>query len=510
MQLSGSGDMQGKDAAEARSASRSSRAAGSHRTIDIDHLAGLDDMLNEQFNLSHQLATSAHSNSSMGSIVDNMLRSARDDIDEESESEQNEPVWGGSRPGRSPNKDRDFEGAHHRIVADYFNGTDSVYDETDFERRYLLERPNFNRLRDKILGQGSFVHGKNATGRAQIHPLVRLMACLHMFVSGCPADEVDQYYRIGESTARDAFVELAYLVVENFEDEFLGCPDDDEIERMLEFNKRRGAPGMFGSWDCSHWKWKNCPTVKAGQYTGRKGTAIVHETVVDHDLECFYHSFGYPGSCNDINVLGRSDTLFQIMTGDYKLKAPQKYTINGTTRDWMYFLVDGIYPCWTIFICPWSKDAVNRDRTGKKKFFNGKQEGWRKDVERFYSVLAEECGVLAKPLQPWYIEDISAIVKCCVILHNMNVRSRKERMRQAGISGNKWWEEEAFKHNFPNIAGAASGEGQGNFRTLFAGEGRSVGQSEWLAVLLANMKDRGEHDRLMNDLTEHVWNYFRY
>ena len=43
-------------------------------------------------------------------------------------------MWGGSRPGRSPNKDLDFEGAYRRIVADYFNGTDSVYDETDFDR----------------------------------------------------------------------------------------------------------------------------------------------------------------------------------------------------------------------------------------------------------------------------------------------------------------------------------------------------------------------------------------
>ena len=44
-------------------------------------------MLNEQFDLAHQLATSTHSNSSMGQIIGDMLRSARDDIDDESESE---------------------------------------------------------------------------------------------------------------------------------------------------------------------------------------------------------------------------------------------------------------------------------------------------------------------------------------------------------------------------------------------------------------------------------------
>ena len=88
MESFGSDDMQGQDVAEARSTSRSfARPTGSHRTVDTDHLAGLDDMLNEQFDLAHQLATSTHSNSSMGQIIGDMLRSARDDIDDESESE---------------------------------------------------------------------------------------------------------------------------------------------------------------------------------------------------------------------------------------------------------------------------------------------------------------------------------------------------------------------------------------------------------------------------------------
>jgi len=92
--------------------------------------------------------------------------------------------------------------------------------------------------------------------------------------------------------------------------------------------------------------------------------------------------------------------------------------------------VIGMYPSWAIFVCPWSKGAVIRDRTGKKKHFNSKQEGRRKDVERFCSVLAEECGVLQKPLRNWHIEDISVIVKCCVILHNMNVRTAAWALRR--------------------------------------------------------------------------------
>jgi hypothetical protein len=52
------------------------------------------------------------------------------------------------------------------------------------------------------------------------------------------------------------------------------------------------------------------------------------------------------------------------------------YVINGTKRDWMYFLADGIYPEWSIFVKTFS-NAVNPD----KVFFASHQEAVWKDVE---------------------------------------------------------------------------------------------------------------------------------
>ena len=50
--------------------------------------------------------------------------------------DEDTPKHGGSAVGRAPNKARDFAGAHARLMKDYFNGSDSVYDEADFERRF--------------------------------------------------------------------------------------------------------------------------------------------------------------------------------------------------------------------------------------------------------------------------------------------------------------------------------------------------------------------------------------
>lgn len=92
MESLGSENMQGQNAAEAPPGSHS---LSSHLGVDIGHLAGLDDMLNEQFDLAQQLATSTHSSSSMSCIIDEILKTVADDINDESVSEHIEPGRGG-------------------------------------------------------------------------------------------------------------------------------------------------------------------------------------------------------------------------------------------------------------------------------------------------------------------------------------------------------------------------------------------------------------------------------
>jgi hypothetical protein len=56
--------------------------------------------------------------------------------------------------------------------------------------------------------------------------------------------------------------------------------------------------------------------------------------------------FGLPGSLNDINILQRSHLLARLAKGD----APTcNYTINNHQYTQGYYLVDGIYPPWSVF-----------------------------------------------------------------------------------------------------------------------------------------------------------------
>ena len=93
----------------------------------------------------------------------------------------------------------------------------------------------------------------DAIGKLGIHPLVRIVACFKLILYGCTADELDEQYQISKTTTTRSFKQFCCLIVDNFGDKYLNrAPTNIEKAEILELNKKRGFPGMFGSWDCKH------------------------------------------------------------------------------------------------------------------------------------------------------------------------------------------------------------------------------------------------------------------
>ena len=67
-------------------------------------------------------------------------------------------------------------------------------------------------------------------------------------------------YGSGKSTAIENLKRFVKVVVAIFSDEYLRSPNNNDIARLLAIGESCGFPGMLGSVDCMHWKWKNCPT----------------------------------------------------------------------------------------------------------------------------------------------------------------------------------------------------------------------------------------------------------
>jgi hypothetical protein len=135
---------------------------------------------------------------------------------------------------------------------------------------------------------------------------------------------------------------------------------------------------------------------------------------------------GVPGSLNDVNVQQRSNLLDAIVDGTM----PQiDYMINNNQYSLPYWLVDGIYPKWAVFV-----KSVQCPIEESERYFAEQQEATRKDVERGFGVLQSRFAIIKNPARQWSEARMASIMKTCIILHNMIVEDERENypsMRKA-------------------------------------------------------------------------------
>jgi hypothetical protein len=321
---------------------------------------------------------------------------------------------GGSRVGRSPNILRDHADGHKRIWSDYFC-SNPVYPDHIFRRRYRMRKQLFMRIHDNLIRDHSyFIQRPDAIGNVGLSSIQKITAALSMLCYGAAADAVDEYIRIGESTAISCFKNFVEAVVVTFGDEYLRNPTEADVRKHMELNRQRGFVGMFGSLDCTHWLWKNCPVGQQGLYMGKDGVpTMIMEGVATSDLWLWYTFIGAPGSNNDINIIDRSPLITKILKG----VAPDvSFQVNGSQHRMFYLLVDGIYPEYSIFM----KTIPNPEGL-KRKYYVQRQEAVRKDVERTFGVLQARFAMVRRESKWWSSDQMTIIWQAAVILHNMIV-----------------------------------------------------------------------------------------
>ncbi|XP_010480734.1 PREDICTED: uncharacterized protein LOC104759522 [Camelina sativa] len=101
---------------------------------------------------------------------------------------------------------------------------------------------------------------RDATFRNGLSPLQQCTAAIRLLAYRTGSDSVDEYIRLAECTARKCLEHFVVGIVDLFGTESLRRPTPEDLQRLLFYGEQRGFPGMVGSIDCMHWKWKNCPT----------------------------------------------------------------------------------------------------------------------------------------------------------------------------------------------------------------------------------------------------------
>ncbi|XP_075481327.1 uncharacterized protein LOC142522042 [Primulina tabacum] len=198
-----------------------------------------------------------------------------------------------------------------------------------FRRRFRMSRNLFVWIVDGIQNHDVyFIQRSDSLGRLGLSTNQKATGALRMLAYALPADATDEYIQIRESTAIQCMLRFCRAIVEVFAEQYLRSPTANDVARLLYIGKQRGFPGMLGSLDCMHWRWKNCPTAWAGQYAGRSGSpTIILEAVADYDLWIWHAYFGMPGTNNDINVLESSSLFSNLAQG---IAPPAHYNIGCT------------------------------------------------------------------------------------------------------------------------------------------------------------------------------------
>ncbi|XP_062170457.1 uncharacterized protein LOC133876188 [Alnus glutinosa] len=362
---------------------------------------------------------------------------------------------GGSRSRRDSGRRRNtiwhnsLQGKEN-LFCHYF-AESPVFPPKKFRRRFRMRRDLFMRIHDTIISHDRyFVQRRNAAKKLRHSSLQKMITAIRMLTYGVTSNFMDEYLWIGETTAIDSFVRFVKVVVSIFSAKYFRSPNPKDIARLLAIGENRGFPGMLGSIDCMHWKWKNCPNAWRGIYSGHiHEPAIILEAMASHDLWMWHAFFGLPEFHNDINVLERSNVFANLAEGH----APSvNYSVNGHDYTMGYYLADA-------------------------------QESARKDVEQAFGVLQARFAIVHGPARLYQPELLKDIMMACIILHNMTVEDERGLYLGADEFDNEQITDIPF-------------------------EPPSHEHTDEIVDFMQNrhcIRDQETHSQLQSDLIEHLW-----
>jgi Plant transposon protein len=161
-------------------------------------------------------------------------------------------------------------------------------------------------------------------------------------------------------------------------------------------------------------------------FAGADSKLVLHNALVSWpDSQCAEAQFKQrfrvlPAIFERIYKIDKSSTVGAIINDTLDLKT-EPYRPNGNLRDWMYFLVDGIYPNWAIFL---KMIPISNRRTPTESPFARKQEHIRKDGDRAVGILVKKFHILTRPTSLWDEESIQNMLCAFVTLHNRCCKQR--------------------------------------------------------------------------------------
>ena len=296
----------------------------------------------------------------------------------------------------------------------------------EFKRMFRISRPRFQRMMEDIAALGdSFYTSRYDAVKSDVASFeAKLLLPLKCLAYGVPPHCFQDYFQMSMTLCKKCCWKFDETIKSLYEKEYLRLPTKADLKGILKLHKKvHLVDGMFGSLDCMHTYWKNCPVAWQGSYKGKeKCPSIVLEAASDHNMWFWHAAYGFAGTLNDINILNLSPLLASFLDGSFHELESEvvPFDIAGMAFNMTFLLVDGIYPKYSRFV-----KGITEPIGRREKKFTQWQEAARKDIERAFGVLQQaKFQVLARPIHTMNLERIGKKVACCLILHNMCVSDR--------------------------------------------------------------------------------------
>jgi hypothetical protein len=111
-------------------------------------------------------------------------------------------------------------------------------------------RTLFLSIMHKLSETSPYFSGRyDATGRAGLTALQKYTATPHQLAYVMAAYTIDEYLKLGKSTALECLEYYSSGIIECFRDEFLCLPTIADTQRLLDKAEECGFPSMLGSID---------------------------------------------------------------------------------------------------------------------------------------------------------------------------------------------------------------------------------------------------------------------
>ncbi|XP_022000209.1 uncharacterized protein LOC110897784 [Helianthus annuus] len=282
------------------------------------------------------------------------------------EEEEEEDVSSKSVITRRIRVNRDSEGAHEKLVNDYFSDA-PLYNADIFRRRFRMSRRLFTRIADDLAGVDPFFTQRpDAWNYEGFTMLQKCTAAIRQLAYGTVADALDEYLQMSARTTRECLYWFCHNVVKLYSKEYLRKPNAYDVQQLYQAHEaRHGFPGMLGSIDCS---------------------------------------------LNDLNMLYQSAIFSDVVNGT---GPDTRFIVSGVEYRRRYYLADGIYPSWSTIVktIPFPEDQ-------KRKKIAKRQEAARKDIERCFGVL-KKWVIIQQPARAFTPKRLRLCMYACLLLHNM-------------------------------------------------------------------------------------------